>query len=166
VSRLHQDCRVEGDIDPACWHWYAELLSHANGDDNPKLLFPFKGPVLDEEPLLHADAEPFSVEIAITDLSPEGLFLAIVRNQSKGLEGRLQPGGGSTNGNSLATGGIELPHRIALVIGAMPAADLRESAEFLERLVTVFEFPVARINGPVVWQHRNRTLERIFELPG
>jgi hypothetical protein len=48
----------------------------------------------------------------------------------------------------------------------MPATDLCESAEFLERLVTVFESPVARINGPVVWQHRNRTLERIFELPG
>jgi hypothetical protein len=48
----------------------------------------------------------------------------------------------------------------------MPAADLRESAEFFERLVTVFEFPVARINGPVVGQHRNRALERVLELPG
>jgi hypothetical protein len=106
------------------------------------------------------------VEIEIADPSPEGFLFAEVRSQSKGLQGRLQPGGGRTNGNSLATGGIELPHRIALLIGAMPAADLRESAEFLERLVSVFELLVARINGPVVWQHRNRTLERIVELPG
>ena len=62
--------------------------------------------------------------------------------------------------------GIDLPHRVAFIVGTVPAADLCEATQLFKRFFSMVRLRVSRVNGEVVRQHCNRTLEGILELSG
>ena len=66
----------------------AKFFSHANGDCEPILPLPLKGPMLEKEPVEHANATHVNLcQIDILDRTTPQIFDVIFRFETEGLEG-------------------------------------------------------------------------------
>jgi hypothetical protein len=86
--------------------------------------------------------------------------------EAEGLERNAHSIGCRADCHTLVFSCVELPHSIAFVSGAMPAADFSQPLQFKKCALIMLYFCVSRVWRRDAHLNRNSTLERIDELIG
>ena len=105
-----------------------------------------------EETFFHSNTEPLSREIYVANTAPKRFFLAVIGSEPERLQRSAESLGSCANRDSFPPRRIQLPHTVAFVFCAVPAADLGQPAKLLKRSLKIFKFAIPRIYGEVVRQ--------------